>query len=216
MHESRPKSIDKVVLSLRNLFTFLNDNGTVVANLGLLLSSPRSRDHSVKPTMPRIELIAMTNQTNKTKSPGMRQFAIFSLATTAGLRSGDLASLQLSDIFRRENELRIVQGKNLYNNGVWRNTGNNSRPDSGTSGHTLNMPVYWHGFEWASEMRAPLVIDQKWSMSNYHNQIEATIIYKERLGYAKCTYACYLNDLNFYLTEAGVAERTLSVSDIMP
>ena len=53
-------------------------------------------------------------------------------------------------------------------------------------------------------------------MSNYHDQIEAMISYKESLGYARRTYACYLNDLNSYLTEAGVAERTLSVSDIMP
>ena len=111
MHESRPKSMDKVVSSLRKLFTFLNDNGTITANFRLLLSSPRTRDHSVKPTMPRTELIAMTNQIDRTKNPGKRDFAIFSLAATTGLRAGDLASLQLSDIFWRENELRIVQGK---------------------------------------------------------------------------------------------------------
>ena len=111
MHESRPKSMDKVVSSLRKLFTFLNDNGTITANFWLLLSSPRTRDHSVKPTMPRTDLIALTNQIDRTKSPGKRDFAIFSLAATTGLRAGDLASLQLSDIFWRENELRIVQGK---------------------------------------------------------------------------------------------------------
>ena len=111
MHESLPKSMDKVVSSLRKLFTFLNDNGTITANFWLLLSSPRTRNHSVKPTMPRTELIAMTNQIDRTKSPDKRDFAIFSLAATTGLRAGDLASLQLSDIFWRENELRIVQGK---------------------------------------------------------------------------------------------------------
>lgn len=67
MHESRPKSMDKVVSSLRKLFTFLNDNGTITANFWLLLSSPRTRDHSVKPTMSRTEFVAMTNQIDRTK-----------------------------------------------------------------------------------------------------------------------------------------------------
>ena len=87
MHESLPKSMDKVVSSLRKLFTFLNDNGTITANFWLLLSSPRTRNHSVKPTMPRTELIAMTNQIDRTKSPDKRDFAIFSLAATTGLRA---------------------------------------------------------------------------------------------------------------------------------
>ena len=38
MHESRPKSMDKVVSSLRKLFTFMNDNGTITENFLLLLS----------------------------------------------------------------------------------------------------------------------------------------------------------------------------------
>lgn len=111
MYESRSKSMDKVILSLRKLFIFLNDNAIVTSNFWLLLSSPRSRDHSVKPTFPKTELIAVTNQVDGTKSPDKRDFAILSLAATTGLRAGDLASLQLSDIFWRENELRIVQGK---------------------------------------------------------------------------------------------------------
>ena len=77
MHGSRPKSMDKVVSSLRKLFTFLNDNGTITANFWLLLSSPRTRDRSVKPTMSRTEFVAMTNQIDRTKSPGKRDFAIF-------------------------------------------------------------------------------------------------------------------------------------------
>ena len=44
----------------------------------------------------------------------------------------------------------------------------------------------------------------------------ATIRYKESLGYVRRTYACYLNDLDSYLTEAGIDEQTLSVYDIMP
>lgn len=53
-------------------------------------------------------------------------------------------------------------------------------------------------------------------MSSYHDQIEAMISYKESLGYTRRTYACYLNDLDSYLTEAGVDEQPLSVYDIMP
>ena len=99
MYESRSKSMDKVNLSLRKLFIFLNDNAIVTSNFWLILSSPRSRDHSVKPTFPKTELIAVTNQVDRTKGSGKRDFAILSLAVTTGLRAGDLASLQLSDIF---------------------------------------------------------------------------------------------------------------------
>lgn len=53
-------------------------------------------------------------------------------------------------------------------------------------------------------------------MSSYHEQIEAMISYKESLGYTRRTYACYLNDLDSYLAEAGVDEQPLSVYDIMP
>ena len=99
MYESRSKSMDKVILSLRKLFIFLNDNAIVTSNFWLILSSPRSRDHSVKPTFPKTELIAVTNQVDRTKGSGKRDFAILSLAATTGLRAGYLASLQLSDIF---------------------------------------------------------------------------------------------------------------------
>lgn len=61
--------------------------------------------------MPISELIALINQIDRTKSPGKRDFAIFTLAVTTGLRAGDLASLQFSDIFWWENELRITQSK---------------------------------------------------------------------------------------------------------
>lgn len=82
MHESRPKSMDKVVSSLKKLFAFLNNTGIITSNFWMLLSSPRSRDHSVKPVMPISELIALTNQIDRTKSPGKRDFAIFTLAFT--------------------------------------------------------------------------------------------------------------------------------------
>ena len=41
MHESRPKSMDKVVSSLRKLFTFLNDNGTITVTDKLEPNDPR-------------------------------------------------------------------------------------------------------------------------------------------------------------------------------
>jgi len=111
MHEARPKSMDKVVTSLKKLFCFLECTGRATDNYWIILSAPRSRDHSVKPAIPQAEILTVINEIDREKSPGKRDFAVLSLAATTGLRAGDIASLKLTDIFWKEQEIRLSQGK---------------------------------------------------------------------------------------------------------
>ncbi|HCS72333.1 MAG TPA: hypothetical protein DIW17_00460 [Clostridiales bacterium] len=111
MHEARPKSMDKVVTSLKKLFRFLGSTGKATDNYWIILSAPRSRDHSVKPAIPQAEILTVICEIDRGKKPGKRDFAILSLAATTGLRAGDIASLKLTDIFWKDNEIRLSQGK---------------------------------------------------------------------------------------------------------
>ncbi|WP_051639588.1 tyrosine-type recombinase/integrase [Succinivibrio dextrinosolvens] len=111
MHETRVGSMDEVVLTMKKLFQFLSQKGYKTDNYWLILASPRSREHKVKPAMQHNEIILIINQIERKEAPGKRDFAILSLAVTTGLRAGDIASLTLTDIHWKELELHVLQGK---------------------------------------------------------------------------------------------------------
>ncbi len=111
MHETRPKSMDKVISPLKKFFIFLERSGEITETFWALLSYPRSREHNVKPAITKEDMIAVINQIDRYQSPGKRDFAVLSLAMTTGLRAGDIASLKLSDIYWKDSEIRLTQGK---------------------------------------------------------------------------------------------------------
>ena len=111
MHTTRPESMDEVVLLLKKLFRSLEKNGTIIERYWQLLSSPRSRNHKVKPAMMHEELVLILNQINRNDICGKRDYAILILAITTGLRAGDIASLELSNISWKGQEIHLVQGK---------------------------------------------------------------------------------------------------------
>lgn len=111
IHETKAGSMDEVISTMKKLHQFLSLKGYKTDNYWLLLSSPRCRDHKVKPAMPNEDMILIINQVNRKKAPGKRDFAILSLALTTGLRAGDIASLTLTDIHWKELELHVLQGK---------------------------------------------------------------------------------------------------------
>lgn len=108
---SKPKSMDDVMTALRRFFSYLNENSYSEDTFWMLLSAPRARDHRVRPCMKQEEINQLIQQIDQTTSMGKRDFAILILAASTGLRAGDIASLKLTDIDWRKNELRIVQGK---------------------------------------------------------------------------------------------------------
>ena len=82
--------MDEVVLTMKKLFQFLSQKGYKTDNYWLILASPRSREHKVKPAMQHNEIILIINQIERKEAPGKRDFAILSLAVTTGLRAGDI------------------------------------------------------------------------------------------------------------------------------
>ena len=111
MHTTRPASMDEVVSLLKKFFQYLEENGLSIERHWQLLSSPRSRDHKVKPAMMHEELAFILNQVDRKNTCGKRDYAILVLAVTTGLRAGDIASLELSDISWKGQEIHLSQGK---------------------------------------------------------------------------------------------------------
>jgi site-specific recombinase XerD len=111
MHTTRPASMDDVVSLLKKFFQFLEKNGTIIERHWQLLSSPRSRNHKVKPAMMHEELALILNRVDRKDICGKRDYAVLILAVTTGLRAGDIASLELSDINWKGQEIHLAQGK---------------------------------------------------------------------------------------------------------
>lgn len=109
--KSRPKSMDKVVDAMRGLFRYFNDEGINTEHFWLLLSAPRSRDHHVRNCLYAPEICGLIGQADRTAPCGKRDFAVLSLAAVTGLRAGDIASLIMTDIDWKNNEIHLVQGK---------------------------------------------------------------------------------------------------------
>jgi site-specific recombinase XerD len=108
---SKPKSMDDVMTALRQFFSYLNENAYCEETFWMLLSAPRTRDHRVRPCMKQNETNQLIKQVDRTTPEGKRDFAILTLAASTGLRAGDIASLTLTDIDWKKNELRMIQGK---------------------------------------------------------------------------------------------------------
>lgn len=107
----RPKSMDDVITALKKLFKDLNEHEYINITYWTIMAAPRSRDHNVKPCMKINETIKLIEQIDRKTNNGKRDFAIMILATTTGLRAGDIASLKLTDINYKYCELNLIQGK---------------------------------------------------------------------------------------------------------
>jgi integrase len=108
---SRPKSMDDVVTVLRRLHSYLRDEKLMDIYFETVLFAPRARDKKVFPCIAVDEIRLITEQINPETPFGKRDFAIIQLGIRMGLRAGDIASLKLTDIDWKNNELNLVQGK---------------------------------------------------------------------------------------------------------
>ena len=108
---TRPSSMDDVITGLRKFFRFLNGNQYFDETFWMLMAVPKARNHKVYPCMEQKEIIRLVNSIDSRTNIGKRDFAILVLAIATGLRAGDLASLQLTDIDWKNHELHFCQGK---------------------------------------------------------------------------------------------------------
>lgn len=109
--QSRAKSMDQVISSLRKLDHCITGSGMPgLPNAGLLMM-PRARERKVYPHMPLDDLTLIIQSVDRSTAIGKRDYAILLLVASSGMRSGDIANMKLSDIDWRKNEIHIVQGK---------------------------------------------------------------------------------------------------------
>lgn len=109
--QTRPKSLDEVMCSLRHFFSYLCSKDLYRDNFWMLLASPKSRNHHVRNPLTSEEVLRLLSSIDRSTPEGKRNFAVLSLAAVTGIRQGDLATLKLSDIYWKEHEIRLMQGK---------------------------------------------------------------------------------------------------------
>ena len=109
--QTRAKSMDSVVSSLRKLDRYLINSGKSGLPYAGLLMAPRARGRKIYPHMTQDDFSAVVNSIDRSTAIGKRDYAILLLAANSGMRAGDIADIKLSDIDWRRNEIRVTQGK---------------------------------------------------------------------------------------------------------
>ena len=109
--ETRAKSMDDVIGSLRKLDRYLTATCVTGLPYAGLLMAPRARERRIYPYMPQDELSLIMQSIDRNTTIGKRDYAILLLSLSSGMRAGDVASIKLTDIDWHMHEIRIVQGK---------------------------------------------------------------------------------------------------------
>jgi integrase len=103
--------MDDVIGALRKLDRYLVSYGMLGLPYAGLLMAPRARERKVYPCMPQDDFDSVIRAIDRSSAIGKRDYAILLLAASSGIRAGDIAKIELTDIDWRKNEIHIVQGK---------------------------------------------------------------------------------------------------------
>lgn len=107
-------SLRQTVSSLRSFLRFLAGRGEVAADLDTSIDLPRVYHGERLPkALPWETVQAFLAGIDRSTAAGRRDYALFLLMTTYGLRSGEAASLRLDGIGWRSGEIRVERPKAL-------------------------------------------------------------------------------------------------------
>lgn len=107
-------SLRQTVSSLRSFLRFLAGRGEVAANLDTSIDLPRVYHRERLPkALPWETVQAFLAGIDRSTAAGRRDYALFLLMTTYGLRCGEAASLRLDGIRWRSAEMRVERPKVL-------------------------------------------------------------------------------------------------------
>lgn len=105
-------SMQQHVATMRNFLRFLATSGVVPAGLDGQIDSPRVyRQEKLPRHLPWPTVQAFLRSINRKVNIGKRDYAMFSLMATYGLRACDVVALTLDDIQWRARTIRICQTK---------------------------------------------------------------------------------------------------------
>jgi site-specific recombinase XerD len=109
---SRP-SLQNTISALRGFLRFLAINSRVPEGLGSQIDTPRLyRLEKLPRALPWDTVRALLRSIDRTSATGLRNYAMFLLMATYGLRASEVVALTLDDIRWRQGRLRIHPRKN--------------------------------------------------------------------------------------------------------
>lgn len=108
-------SLQHIVAHIRGLLRFLAMRGEVSEGVGSQVDTPRVyRLEQLPRALPWSTVWDFLESIDRTQSSGLRDYAMFLLIATYGLRGCDIASLKLADIDWRAGEVHIIQSKTRH------------------------------------------------------------------------------------------------------
>jgi integrase/recombinase XerD len=104
--------LEKPIAILRNFLRFLATSGAVPTGLDGMIERPRVyRQEQLPRSLPWSTIEAFLNSIDRDSPIGKRDYAMFSLMTTYGMRACDVVALTLDDIHWRDGQIHIRQSK---------------------------------------------------------------------------------------------------------
>jgi site-specific recombinase XerD len=105
-------SLQHEIAAIRGLLRFLSTDGRVAAGLDRQIDTPRLyRLEQLPRALPWETITALLKSINTKSAMGLRDYAMFLLIATYGLRASEVVALSLDDISWRQGRLRIQQRK---------------------------------------------------------------------------------------------------------
>ena len=104
-------SMDRQRWILRRFFKFLTEKYSFSLRVELLLSNSAATPTKILPCLQVDEIKQILSVIDTSTVMGKRDYAIIILASNLGLRSSDIAALQLSDVDWEKETLTLVQSK---------------------------------------------------------------------------------------------------------
>lgn len=104
--------LQKPIAIMRNFLRFLAADGTAPVGLDGTIERPRVyRQEQLPRSLPWSTVQALLGSINRNSAIGKRDYAMFTLMTTYGMRACDVVALTLDDIHWRAGRVRIRQSK---------------------------------------------------------------------------------------------------------
>ncbi len=105
-------ALQKATSTLRHFLRFLSDRGVIPSGLERQIDTPRVyRQEQLPKALPWSTVQAFLHSIDRHTAIGKRDFAMFSLITTYGLRACDVVALKLNDVKWRTGRIQICQTK---------------------------------------------------------------------------------------------------------
>jgi site-specific recombinase XerD len=105
-------ALQKPIAIMRNFLRFLATSGEVPAGLDGMIERPRVyRQEQLPRSLPWPTVEAFLSSIDRESRMGKRDYAMFALMTTYGLRACDVVALTLEDIHWREGQIQVRQNK---------------------------------------------------------------------------------------------------------